>query len=93
MHSGAVAFSVGMHSVLCVRKAGSESWQFPYLPAEAGDESSAAAAVKLLAGLDISGRFTTDHVEVSYQASREVASEASIACVTHVCGTCMSHIH
>lgn len=65
MYAGAVAFSVGLHSVLCVRKAGSESWQFPHLPAEEGDESSAAAAVKTLTGLDISGKFTTDHVEVS----------------------------
>ncbi|KAK9861729.1 hypothetical protein WJX84_005640 [Apatococcus fuscideae] len=75
MHTGAVAFSIGLHSVLCVRKASSEGWQFPYLPAEEGDENSATAVVKTLTGLDISGRFTTDHVEAEVGLPQEVGSE------------------
>ena len=65
-HSGAVIFSVGLHSVLCVRKADSESWQFPHLESAEADEESAAAAVLKLTSLDVEGKFTTDHGEVSF---------------------------
>ncbi len=64
MHTGAVAFCVGLRSVLCVRKAGSAKWQFPHLQAAEADEKSAATAVQQLTGLDVSASFTADYVEV-----------------------------